>query len=71
VFDAVPVQRPAPVERIAVTAAMSVPATRAGLAALASLGWVEERDGGWAMTALGRADRRATAAVPALALDWW
>lgn len=73
VLDAVPVTRPAPVARIASTAGMRVDAVEAALAALAVHGLVESVDGSWAMTTLGRAERRIDSgdAREELPLGWW
>jgi DNA processing protein len=73
VLDAVPVIKRAPTERIATTAGMRIDAVEAALAALAVHGLVECADGGWAMTTLGRAERRAdsTERPAELALGWW
>lgn len=70
-FEAVPVMRPVPLERIAVTAGMREDAMRAALAALQAAGLVETRDGGWCMSKEGRAERRGGAAVEELPLGWW
>lgn len=71
VLDAVPVQRQQPVERIAATAGMRVDAVAAALAALAVHGLVEQRGGDWAMTTLGRKERRSfTVPDEELPLDW-
>jgi DNA processing protein len=73
VLDAVPVMKQARVERIAATAGMRVEAVTAGLAALEATGLVERSDGGWRMTKLGRAERRAesVASGEELPLGWW
>ncbi|HVT21216.1 MAG TPA: DNA-processing protein DprA [Mycobacteriales bacterium] len=72
-FEAVPVRKPVPVERIAVTAGMRTDATAAALAALAAAGLVEEHDSGWCMTKAGRDERRGGSAdgTQELALGWW
>ena len=72
-FEAVPVMKPVPVERIAVTAGMRPDATAAALAALETAGLVMQRDGGWCMTKAGRDERRGSSAEPPeeLALGWW
>jgi DNA processing protein len=71
VLDAVPVSRQQPLARIATTAGMRPDAVAAALAALAVHGLVEERGGEWAMTTLGRKERRAqTPADEELPLDW-
>jgi DNA-binding IscR family transcriptional regulator len=72
-FEAVPVARPVPLERIAVTAGMRPDAMEAALAALQSAGLVENRDGGWCMTKAGRDERRGGAvdAAEELPLGWW
>jgi DNA processing protein len=73
VFEAVPVQRAAPLDRIAVTAGLRVDAVGPALAALAAAGLVAERDAGWCMTALGREERFAGSGrqTDELALGWW
>jgi DNA-binding IclR family transcriptional regulator len=73
VLDAVPVQRPVPLERVATTAGMRVDAVNAALAALAVHGLVEQSEGGWSMTALGRRERHAggSADNEELPLGWW
>jgi DNA processing protein len=73
VLDAVPVQRAAPAQKIAVTAGMRVDAVDAALAALAVHGLVETADGGWRMTTLGRSERRTEVGDPReqLPLGWW
>jgi DNA processing protein len=72
VFEAVPVNRPAPLERIAVTSGLRVDAVEPALAALAAAGLAVERDGGWTMTILGRDERFATGEDAAeLPLGWW
>jgi DNA processing protein len=58
VLDAVPMRRAAATGSIADAAGMRTDAVGAALAALAVQGLVESTDGGWAMTALGRAERR-------------
>jgi DNA processing protein len=71
VLDAVPVTRQAPVAKIALTAGMRPDAVAAALAALAVHGLVEERDTGWAMTTLGRKERRSGGDDDEeLPLDW-
>lgn len=72
-FEAVPVMKPVPAERIAVTAGMRPDAMAAALAALAAAGLVVEQDSGWCMTKAGRDDRRGVTAEPPdeLALGWW
>jgi DNA processing protein len=71
VLDAVPVRKSQPLARIATTAGMRPDAVEAALAALAVHGLVEERDGCWAMTTLGRSERRAdSGADEELPLDW-
>jgi DNA processing protein len=59
VLDAVPVRRAAPTARIATTAGMQAAAVEAALAALAVHGLVEVSETGWAMTTLGRSERRS------------
>lgn len=73
VLDAVPVKKQAPAARIATTAGMRVDAVEAALAALAVHGLVEGIEGGWAMTSLGRAERRTEPGDgrEELALGWW
>jgi DNA processing protein len=73
VLDAVPVTKRVPAARIATTAGMRVDAVAAALAALAVHGLVESADDGWAMTRLGRAERRAepASADEELPLGWW
>jgi DNA processing protein len=72
-FEAVPVMRPVPLERIAITAGMRPDAMAAALAALESAGLVARHDGGWCMTKAGRAERRGgpVEATEELALGWW
>lgn len=71
-FEAVPVTRPVPLDRIAVTAGMRPDAMGAALAALRAAGLVEMRDGGWCMTKEGRAERRGGGvAAEELPLGWW
>jgi DNA processing protein len=71
VLDAVPVTRQQPLARIATTAGMRPDAVAAALAALAVHGLVEEREGAWAMTTLGRKERRSDQQpVEELPLDW-
>ncbi|HVT65334.1 MAG TPA: DNA-processing protein DprA [Mycobacteriales bacterium] len=72
-FEAVPVMKPVPVDRIAVTAGMRPEAMAAALAALAAAGLVEQKDGGWCMTKTGRDERRGGSgeAPEELALGWW
>lgn len=73
VFEAVPVHRPAPLARIAVTAGLRTEAVAAGLAALAAADLVAESPAGWAMTSLGRDERFADSAsgTGELELGWW
>ncbi|HEX3823254.1 MAG TPA: DNA-processing protein DprA [Mycobacteriales bacterium] len=73
VLDAVPVIKRAPAGRIATTAGMRVDAVEAALAALSVHGLVENAEGGWAMTTLGRAERRAGSGDGGeeLVLGWW
>jgi DNA processing protein len=71
VLDAVPVLKPAAGAKIATTAGMRVDAVAAALAALAVHGLVEETDGGWRMTTLGRGERRAGEPAAELPLGWW
>jgi DNA processing protein len=61
VFDAVPVRNASPTARIATTAGMRVDAVAAALAALGVHGLVEECEGAWRMTSLGRDERRHSA----------
>jgi DNA processing protein len=73
VLDAVPVRRSAPLESIAATAGMRADAVAAALAALAVHGLVAEDPLGWAMTTLGRRERRAgtDTLVGELPLGWF
>ncbi len=73
VFEAVPVTRAAPTERIAAVAGLRVEAVAAALAALAVAGLTVESAAGWRMTSLGRDERFADAAggVHELPLGWW
>ncbi|MDQ1694913.1 MAG: processing protein, partial [Frankiaceae bacterium] len=73
VLEGVPVQRHAAVASIATAAGVSPDVAAAALAALASAGLVESRDGGWAMTTEGRRDRKSRRCAEAaeLPLDWW
>lgn len=73
VFEAVPVSRAAPLERIAVTAGLRLDAVGPALAALAAAGLVVESERGWTMTSVGRDERFADAAGGAgeLPLGWW
>jgi DNA processing protein len=71
VFDAVPVMRPAAVERIAVTACVRPDVVEPSLAALRALGLVERTDDGWRMSRTGRDERHAqTRPDGVLPLDW-
>lgn len=72
-FEAVPVLRPVPLERIAVTAGMRPDAMAAALAALQAAGLVESREDGWCMTKAGRDERRSAPgeATEELPLGWW
>jgi DNA processing protein len=73
VFEAVPVNRPAPLERIAVTAGLRLDAVAPARAALAAAGLAVEGDRGWTMTTLGRDERFAEGGGGAaeLPLGWW
>jgi DNA processing protein len=72
VFEAVPVQRPAAAERIAVTAGLRLDAVAPALAALAAAGLVAQRGDGWSMTSLGRDERFAESGETGeLPLGWW
>jgi hypothetical protein len=73
VFEAVPVYRPAPLGRIAVTAGLRVEAVAAALAALAAADLVSEGEQGWHMTSLGRDERFADVGdgTGELPLGWW
>jgi len=73
VLEGAPVQKGAAVESIAAAAGVSVPVAAAALAALATAGLVARDGERWAMTAAGRADRKARRAESgsALPLDWW
>jgi DNA processing protein len=73
VFEAVPVARPAPLDRIAVTAGLRIEAVAPALAALAAAGLAIERDSGWTMTPLGRDERFASpdGGTGELPLGWW
>ena len=71
VFDAVPVHRAAPAQRIALTACVGAEAVEPSLAALQALGLVERTTEGWRMSRAGRDERRADARPDrALPLDW-
>jgi DNA processing protein len=73
-FEAVPVMRPVPLERIATTAGLRLDAMAAALAALESAGLVEKVGGGWRMSKSGRDERRggpAPGSAEELALGWW
>jgi len=71
VFDAVPVMRAAPVERIAVTACVSPDVVEPSLAALRALGLVEQTGEGWRMSRAGRDERHADARPDRmLPMDW-
>ncbi|HVV76175.1 MAG TPA: DNA-processing protein DprA [Mycobacteriales bacterium] len=72
-FEAVPVMKPVPADRIAVTAGMRREAMAAALAALEAAGLVTKSDGGWCMTKLGRDERRGETGevTEELALGWW
>jgi DNA processing protein len=72
-FEAVPVMKPVPLERIAVTAGMRADAMAAALAALETAGLVERKDGGWCMSKSGRDERRGGSGemTEELALGWW
>ena len=59
VFDAVPVMRAAPVERIALTACVRPDVVEPSLAALRALGLVERTEEGWRMSTAGRDERHA------------
>ena len=52
-LDAVPVRQPVGVARIARTAGVSALLVQQALPALLAAGLVEQRDGGWRLTALG------------------
>jgi DNA processing protein len=71
VFDAVPVMRAAPVERIAVTACVRADVVEPSLAALRALGLVERTPDGWRMSRAGRDERHAQARPDRLLpLEW-
>jgi DNA processing protein len=71
VFDAVPVMRAAPAERIALTACVRPDVVEPSLAALRALGLVEQTGDGWRMSRAGRDDRHAEARPDRqLPLDW-
>ncbi len=70
ILDAVPVTRPAPVERIAATAGVSVPRVAEALAALAAADHVATHDGLWSLSPRERADRKADKDQEMLDLDW-
>ena len=71
VFDAVPVMRPAAVERIAVTAGVRPDVVEPSLAALRALGLVERNDDGWRMSRTGRDERHAQGRPDGvLPLEW-
>jgi DNA processing protein len=59
VFDAVPVVKPVPAPRIALTAGVRLEAVEPALAALRTLGLVERDEAGWRMSRAGRDERRA------------
>jgi len=72
VFEGVPVQGAAAVDKIALTAGVAPAAAGASLAALAQLGLAEERSGLWTMTPAGRSERRHRGdPLAQLALDAW
>jgi DNA processing protein len=71
VFEAVPMTRAAPLDRIAVTAGLRIDAVAPALAALAAAGLVAQTDRGWCMTSLGRDERFADAGAAELPLGWW
>jgi DNA processing protein len=71
VFDAVPVMRAAPVERIAVTACVRPDVVEPSLAALRALGLVERTADGWRMSRAGRDERHAESRPDRLLpLEW-
>ena len=71
VFDAVPVMRAAPVQRIAVTACVSPEVVEPSLAALRALGLVERLPDGWRMSRAGRDERHADGRTDrVLPLEW-
>ena len=71
VFDAVPVMRPAPADRIAVTACVRPDVVEPALAALRALGLVERTSDGWRMSRSGRDERHAEGRPDrVLPLDW-
>jgi len=59
VFDAVPVHKPVPAQRIAITAGVRMETAEPALAALRALGLVEQGEAGWRMSRAGRDERRA------------
>lgn len=72
VFEGVPVQGAAAVDKIALTAGVAPAAAGAALAALAQLGLAVERAGLWTMTPAGRSERRHRGdPLAQLALDVW
>lgn len=72
VFDAVPVMRPAPVERIAATAGVRTQVVEPALAALRALGLVEHaEDAGWRMSRTGRDERHAARPMQTWLPEWW
>ena len=71
VFDAVPVMRAAPVERIALTACVGADVVEPSLAALRALGLVERTEEGWRMSRAGRDERHADARPDrTLPMEW-
>jgi DNA processing protein len=71
VFDAVPVMRAAPVDRIALTACVRPEVVEPSLAALRALGLVERTEDGWRMSRAGRDERHADARPDrTLPLEW-
>ena len=71
VFDAVPVMRAAPAERIAVTACVNAEVVEPSLVALQAIGLVERLPEGWRMSRAGRDERHAEGRPDrALPLEW-
>lgn len=71
VFDAVPVNRAAPADRIALTAGMRLEVVEPALAALHALGLAERSGDGWRMSRTGRAERHGSRPPDtALPLAW-
>jgi DNA processing protein len=72
VLEGVPVRGAADVASIARTVGTNLDVTASSLAALLTLGLVQQTDGKWGMTTEARRDRRArSTGIDQLALDWW